>query len=434
MDMAPIKRNYNSLDELYIARCIELARFGYATVSPNPMVGCVILDKAGVVVGEGYHQKAGSGHAEVIALNHAGEKARGGTLYVNLEPCNHQGRTGPCTQPIIDAGIARVVCGTLDTNPQVAGAGRDALQNARISVRYGFLEEACKTLNRVFFHYIQAKEPYVSIKLAMTLDGKIASRHGHSKWITNETARQSVHYLRHAHDAILTTAETVMADDPALSVRNIPIVQKQPIKIILDRSLKLDIQHYKVFQNQPIDNQAFNHQEPGARQAGNPSVHNQEKPPEMADDFDIFDEDADQMPAINTGQAADHSNVWIVTSTAQESSKRFAQLRELGFSLIAINETYQGLHLPEVMTALGERGITSILVEAGGQLVYSLMQAKCVNHYYLYYAPKLLQDTMAKPGFGQGFSLDFPDSPQLSVIETTQLDTDVLIEAVPLKQ
>jgi diaminohydroxyphosphoribosylaminopyrimidine deaminase / 5-amino-6-(5-phosphoribosylamino)uracil reductase len=369
---------YKNLDDVYIARCLLLAELGYATVSPNPMVGSIVLDEKGVVVGEGYHQKAGEDHAEIIALAQAGEKARGGTLYVNLEPCNHQGRTPPCTQQIIAAGIQRIVCGTLDTNPLVAGAGRDTLQNARISVRYGYLEEECRQLNRVFFHYVQNRQPFVSVKLALTMDGKIANRQGESKWLTGSLARQSVHYLRHRHDAILTTAETVLQDNPRLTVREIPNIEKQPKKIILDRQLRLNPERCELFQ-------------PDNRQG-----------------------------------------LWIVTSRYQQDNPRLGQIRAMGIEVITVNEDTGGLNLQELLTTVGEQNICSIMVEAGGNLAGSLMQAGLVNYYYLYYAPKVMQDYMAKSAFGQQFSLNFPHLPQLDIMSTQTIDQDLLIEAQPV--
>lgn len=365
-----------------MARCLELAEYGYATVSPNPMVGAVVLDANGVVVGEGYHKRAGEAHAEVVALDAAGEKAKGGTLYVNLEPCNHHGRTPPCTQRIIDAGIQRIVCGTLDTNPLVAGAGRDTLQNARISVRYGYLEEECKQLNCVFFHYVQNRQPFVSVKLAMTMDGKLANRHGESKWLTGELTRQSVHYLRHRNDAVLTTAETVIKDNPGLNVRDIPSIEKQPKKIILDRQLRLDLDYYQLFQSNDSDTHG--------------------------------------------------SDIWIVTSNDKKNDPRLARMQNSGIQVVTVNETADGLDLKALMTRIGEADLSSVMVEAGGQLVGSLAKAGLVNYYYLYYAPKLIQDNMAKPAFGQFFTLDFPQAPQFEIVRTQHIDKDLLVEAKPV--
>jgi diaminohydroxyphosphoribosylaminopyrimidine deaminase/5-amino-6-(5-phosphoribosylamino)uracil reductase len=366
---------YQNIDEVYMARCLALAELGQGTVSPNPMVGAVVLDAQGRLVGEGYHQKAGEAHAEVIALDQAGESAKGGTLYVNLEPCNHQGRTPPCTQRIIASGIQRVVCGTLDPNPLVAGAGRDMLQNARISVRYGFLEKECKQLNEKFFHYILSKTPFVTVKLGMTLDGKIANRHGESKWLTGSFSRQYVHHLRHQYDAILSTASTVMADNPSLNVRDIPSIRKQPIRIILDRQFRLNVERYQVFKGE------------------NPA--------------------------------------WIVTSSVRHNQHNAQKAKALGVKVIKVAEAGGVLNLKALFAQLALDGVASIFVEAGGGLASSLLNEGLANKYYLFYAPKTLQDTMAKPAFGHAFQLELPDAPQLEIIDARKLEQDWVIEAQP---
>ena len=366
---------YQNIDEVYMARCLALAELGQSTVSPNPMVGAVVLDAEGRVVGEGYHQKAGEAHAEVFALNQAGASAKGGTLYVNLEPCNHHGRTPPCTQMIVAAGIQRVVCGTLDPNPLVAGSGRDMLQNSRISVRYGFLEKECKQLNEKFFHYILNKTPFVTVKLGMTLDGKVANRHGESQWITGSFARQYVHHLRHQYDAILSTATTVMADDPKLNVRDVANIRKQPVRIILDRQFKLNVDRYQIFKG--------------------------------------------DQPA------------WIVTSAIHHNKQNAQKAKALGLKVIKIDEAGGVLNLKALFAQLALENIASVFVEAGGGLTSSILNEGLAQKYYLFYAPKTLQDTMSKPAFGQAFQLELPDAPQLEIIETRQLEQDWVIEARP---
>jgi diaminohydroxyphosphoribosylaminopyrimidine deaminase/5-amino-6-(5-phosphoribosylamino)uracil reductase len=366
---------YQNIDEVYMARCLALAELGQGTVSPNPLVGAVVLDAQGRVVGEGYHQRAGDAHAEVIALNQAGERAQGGTLYVNLEPCNHQGRTGPCTQKIIASGIQRVVCGTLDPNPLVAGAGRDALQNSRISVRYGFLEKECKQLNEKFFHYIVYKTPFVTVKLGMTLDGKIANRHGESRWLTGSFAREYVHHLRQEYDAILTTAETVIADNPKLNVRDIPNIRKQPIRIVLDRQFRLNVDRYEIFKG------------------NNPA--------------------------------------WIVTSAISHNKQNAQRAKAMGIKVIKIDEAGGVLNLKALFALLPQENVASVFVEAGGRLASSIINEGLANKYYLFYAPKTLQDTMSKPAFGHTFKLDLPNAPQLEIIQSRQLEHDWVLEAQP---
>ncbi len=369
---------YQNIDEAYMARCLALAELGAGTVSPNPMVGAVVLDASGRKVGEGYHQRIGEAHAEVIALEQAGDKAKGGTLYVNLEPCNHYGRTPPCTQKIIESGIQRVVCGTLDPNPMVAGAGRDMLQNSRISVRYGFLEKECRRLNEFFFHYILNKTPFVTVKLGLTLDGKIANRHGQSQWLTGSFSRQYVHHLRQHYDAILTTAETVLIDDPRLNVRDIPNIKKQPGKIILDRQFRLNPEKYQVFKGD--------------------------------------------------------SPVWVVTSNTSHNKANEQKARAMGIKVLEIEEAGGGLNLKALFAALGEQEMGSVFVEGGGRLATSLLTENLVNKFYLFYAPKTLRDNMAKPAFGGNFQLDLPEAPQLEILQTRQLDQDWVMEAQPYKK
>lgn len=369
---------YSSMDEAYIAQCLSLAELGLGTVSPNPMVGSVVLDADGRKVGEGYHSRAGEAHAEVFALEQAGEKAQGGTLYVNLEPCNHQGRTPPCTGRIIQSGIQRVVCGTLDPNPLVAGQGRDALQNARISVRHGFLEEECRKLNEIFFHHIINPTPFVTVKLAMSLDGKIANRHGQSQWLTGSFARQYVHHLRQRYDAIVTTAETVLADNPSLTVRDIPNIRKQPAKVIFDRRFRLN----------PAD-----------------------------DKLKIFSEG---------------SPVYVVTSTQAQAAVHTEAARAKGIQVIEVPEMNGRLDLKVALNKLKAAGLTSLFVESGGALASAFLAEKLVNKLYLFIAPKTLRDTMARPAFSHTFLLDLPQQPEVEILSSRQIDQDWLLEARPL--
>lgn len=361
-----------------MARCLWLAELGAVTASPNPMVGAVVLDAQGRKVGEGYHHRAGEAHAEVLALEQAGDKAKGGTLYVNLEPCNHYGKTPPCTQRIIESGIQRVVCGTLDPNPLVAGAGRDMLQNSRISVRYGFLEKECKKLNEIFFHYITTNMPYITVKLAMTLDGKIANRHGESQWLTGAFSRQYVHHLRHHYDAILTTAETVLADNPQLSVRDIPNIRKQPVKIILDRRFRLNVDRYHLFKGD--------------------------------------------------------TPVWIVTSKHEHNRSHAQKAKAQGIKVLEVDEVNNQLNLKAAFSHLGEQGIASIFIESGGRLATTLLTENLANKFYLFFAPKMLRDSMAKPAFGHAFQLDLPEQPQLEILESRRLDMDWVVEAQPYRK
>jgi diaminohydroxyphosphoribosylaminopyrimidine deaminase/5-amino-6-(5-phosphoribosylamino)uracil reductase len=205
-------------DEYWMRRALRLAEKGRGWTSPNPMVGAVLV-KDGRVVGEGYHVRVGEPHAEVNALNRAGEKANGATLYINLEPCDHYGKTPPCAPALIEAGVKRAVVGMEDPNPLVKGRGLKRLRSAGLDVKVGILEEECKTLNEAFSKYIQTREPFVILKIASTLDGKIATEHGESKWITSEASRRLVQRLRNGVDGILVGVGTILKDDPSLTVR-----------------------------------------------------------------------------------------------------------------------------------------------------------------------------------------------------------------------
>ncbi len=223
------------IDRAMMQRCLELARQATGKTAPNPLVGCVIVNN-GAIVGEGFHPKAGEPHAEVFALRQAGDRAQGATLYVNLEPCNHYGRTPPCSEAVIAAGIRRVVIGMIDPNPQVAGTGSDRLKQAGIEVSVGMEEPACQILNEAFVHRILHHRPFGILKYAMTLDGKIAAVTRHSAWVTSEAARGEVHQLRATCDAVIVGGNTVRADDPLLTSRQ---PGQTPLRVIMSRTLDL---------------------------------------------------------------------------------------------------------------------------------------------------------------------------------------------------
>ncbi len=375
---------FKTIEEYYMTRCLELARRDQGHVSPNPMVGCVVLDSHGKKMGEGSHHKAGSEHAEVIALEQAGERAKGGTLYVNLEPCNHHGKTPPCTERIIEAGISRVICGGLDPNPKVSGAGRDRLQNSRISVRHGFLEAECHRLNEVFFHQIKTSKPFVSLKMAMTLDGKIASRQRQGEWMTSDFSRQYVHHLRSYHDAILTTASTIKADNPKLTVRNLPDFQgreHQPVRVILDRLFSLNPKEYPIFET----------------------------------------------------QGAQDAPTWVFTSKIRHHSDHAKQAKAQGVRVFEVDDTGLGLNLHEVLTILGKEGITSVMTEAGGRLSGHLVTHKLINKAYFFYAPQMVADSAAPSALASSANFHLLGSPNFQIHNSRQLDGDWVVEAYPAK-
>ena len=226
-------------DEAYMQRALELALQAEGNTSPNPMVGCVIVDAEGNIVGEGYHHKAGEPHAEVNALAEAKQMAQGATAYVTLEPCAHYGRTGPCCVALARAGIGKVVVACLDPNPKVAGQGLEYLRLQGIEVVTGVCEKEAQRLNERFFTWITKQRPFITLKYAMTLDGKIATATGDSKWITGEEARTFAHRLRKQHDAVLVGIGTVLEDDPELTTRLVR--GKNPVRVVLDSSLKISL-------------------------------------------------------------------------------------------------------------------------------------------------------------------------------------------------
>ncbi|GAK13575.1 bifunctional diaminohydroxyphosphoribosylaminopyrimidine deaminase/5-amino-6-(5-phosphoribosylamino)uracil reductase RibD [Geomicrobium sp. JCM 19039] len=223
-------------DQSYMKVALQLARLGRGQTSPNPMVGAIVVSDEGVI-GQGAHLKAGAEHAEVHALNMAGEKAKGATLYVTLEPCCHFGRTGPCTDFIIKSGVTRVVVASVDPSPHVQGKGIEILQRHGLSVQTGVYNEEARALNRSYFHYCKTGEPYVTLKFASSLDGKTATVSGESKWITSKEARDDSHEERATHDAILVGINTVLADDPKLTARGAGD-RRNPIRVIMDRKLQ----------------------------------------------------------------------------------------------------------------------------------------------------------------------------------------------------
>lgn len=333
-------------DEQSMQRVLELACAGVGLVSPNPAVGAVVVDASGNEAGTGTHTYDGIKHAEILALEQAGGRARGGTLYVNLEPCSHQGRTGPCADAVIAAGIQRVVCSMQDPNPLVAGQGFAKLRAACIRVEIGALEAEARKLNESFAKYIRHRMPLVTLKGAMTLDGKIApppsgTRHptevaaGGSTggWITGEIARQHVHQLRHQHDAIMAGVGTVIADDPLLTDRS-GLPRRRPLlRVILDSWLRL--------------------------------------------------------PQTSRLVKTAKDDVLVLCSSADESKQR--EIEQLGVRVERIAPMPDGRpDLADVMRHLGKREITSLLIEGGATLNWTALSSGVVDKLFLYYAPKIL--------------------------------------------
>lgn len=369
----------NETHEFYMRRCLTLAQLGQGKTHPNPMVGALVLDASGQQVGEGYHPQYGGPHAEVVALDRAGQKAQGGTLYVNLEPCNHMGKTPPCTDKILTSGISRVICGTSDPNPKVAGQGIERLKAQGLSVEVGVLQADCEKLNEAFFHFIQTQTPFVVLKQAMTLDGRIATRHGESQWITSPMARRWVHQLRAQSDAILTTAETVLKDNSLLTVRETPLLGNAPIRIVLDRQLRLDPAKHQLLQSIT------------------------EKQP-----------------------------VWVFTTAENAAHPVSQQVEALGGQVFKVSAEQDKLNLSEVLNTLGQKGITQLLVEAGGELAGALLNQKRLQKLWLIYGNQIFADPMAKPAFAGEPLTRLDHAQRFNITSQFMLENSWVLEAYPL--
>ncbi len=342
-------------DQEYMLRAIQLAKKGEGWTNPNPMVGAVIV-KDGRIIGEGYHKKCGELHAERNAIASLTESAEGATIYVTLEPCCHYGKTPPCTEAIIEQKIKKVVIGSRDPNPKVAGKGAQILRESGITVVQDFMREECDRLNPVFFHYITTKTPYVVMKYAMTLDGKIATKTGASKWITGELARQEVQHMRHRYMGIMAGIGTVLADDPMLNVR----VEgwKSPVRIVCDSSLRI-----------PLDSQIVR--------------------------------SAKEYRTI-VAYAGREENEEIT----EKITKKIEQLHAKGVDTICCPDEKGQIDLKKLMTYLGNEGIDSILLEGGGTLNDSALRAGIVKEVHCFIAPKLFGGKNSKtPVEGIGIGL-----------------------------
>ena len=336
-------------DDLYMQKALDLARAGIGLVSPNPAVGAVLIDKSGREVGCGTHTFEGVKHAEILALEQAGQLARGGTLYLNLEPCSHRGRTGPCADAVVAAGVSRVVCSMQDPNPKVAGRGFQRLREAGIKVEVGLLEAEARKLNESFAKFITTGKPLVTLKAAMSLDGKIApapkmpttrpitsKSEDHSagnRWITGEAAREHVQQLRHQNDAILVGVGTVIADDPLLSDRNALPRRRNLLRVILDSSLRV-----------PVESQIFR---------------------EVQDD------------------------ILVISSSPDREKQRAIEAK--GVRVLQTATSVEGrLDFAGIFRTLGEMEITSVLVEGGSTVNATVLASGEVDKVFLYYAPKIL--------------------------------------------
>ncbi len=365
----------------YMAEALRLAEKGKGTTSPNPMVGCVIV-KNGEIIGRGWHERAGEPHAERFALREAGEKAAGATAYVTLEPCNHFGRTPPCSEGLITAGIREVHVAMLDPNPIVAGRGIKRLQAAGIKVHVGQHEAEAKKLNETFIHYITTRRPFVIAKWAMTIDGRIATHTGHSRWITGPRARAYTHQTRHEVDAILVGRGTALADNPRLTTRLDDMsndhgekqTPRHPLRVVLDSYGSL-----------PTSLQLFDPTLPG-----------------------------------NT----------LVATTERASERWLEQLHAQGVMSVVLPADANGhVALQPLLEELGRRQLSSLLVEGGGEVHASFFAQELVNKVHAYIAPKLVGGRQAPGPLGGVGVGTMPEAVQLTWQEVKPLGQDLLMIA-----
>ena len=360
--------DFLSYDEKYMRLAMQLAGNAIGRTSPNPLVGAVIV-KDNRVVGCGWHRKAGTPHAEVHALNQAGELAQGADVYVTLEPCAHYGKTPPCAKALVEAKVKNVYGGLLDVNPKVAGKGFKILEDAGIHVEYGFLQDELRKQNEVFFKWIEHKKPFVVLKAAMTLDGKIATATGQSKWITNETSRAYGYKLRDIYDGIMVGINTVIEDNPMLTAR--VDGGKNPIRIVVDSSLRID---------------------------------------------------------INANVVQDKSAKTIIATTDKADKDKILKLQAQDVDVIVVDKDKNDkVDIEKLLDILGQQNICSILVEGGATLSGSFVAKKLVDKVYFFIAPKIIGGKEAKtPVAGTGI-LNFQEALALKDIQIEKLEEDILI-------
>jgi diaminohydroxyphosphoribosylaminopyrimidine deaminase/5-amino-6-(5-phosphoribosylamino)uracil reductase len=355
-------------DVRWMKRVLRLAEKGRGRTSPNPMVGAVLV-KNGKVVGEGYHAKAGEAHAERIALDRAGPEAREATLYINLEPCVHFGKTPPCAPAVIEEGVKKAVIGMEDPNPLVRGRGVESFKQAGIDVVVGTLEEECRKLNEAFCKYILKKEPFIILKVAATLDGKIATREGESKWISNEPSRRLVHRLRDQVDGILVGIGTILKDDPQLTAR--VKGARNPYRIVLDSRLRI---------------------------------------PEKARVVEMF-------PSLT-----------ILATTEQAPKDKLERLEKKGVRVLILDSKEGRVDLKSCLSKLGEMGMTTLMVEGGSGINGSFLDEGLADKILLFFSPKLMGDTQAVGMFGGRGADHLSEASSLKDLRLKKIGTDILLE------
>ncbi len=372
-------------------RAIELAKKGGGFVHPNPLVGCVVV-KDDQVIAEGYHEKYGEFHAERNALTNCQSETKGALLYVTLEPCCHYGKTPPCTKIIIEKGIKKVFVGILDPNPLVAGKGVKILQNAGIEVEVGICENEIRELNKVFLKYITTKRPYVIMKTAMTLDGKIAAHTGDSKWVTNEESRKMVHELRSEMAGVVVGINTVIADNPMLNCR-LDGNYHQPIRIVVDSNLRI-----------PIDSQLV-------------KTAKEYRTIVACRHFDRSEAERSEV---------EKSSLNVNKQKGFLDSQQTLEMR--GLEVIHCASKDGHVDINDLMTQLGAHGIDSLLLEGGGTLNAAFLEAGCVDEVWAFIAPKIIGGSDAKtPVAGKGIDR-MCDAIKLQDIDIQNINGDILIK------
>lgn len=368
--LTAIKQEMIALHEMYMKRALELAVNGWGTTNPNPLVGAVIV-KDGWIVSEGFHEKPGSDHAETAAIKNARQNIKGSTLYVNLEPCSHYGRTPPCVRAIIEAGISEVVIGMEDPNPLVSGRGVQMLKEAGIRVTLGVLHNEAAKLNEIFIKYITQKSPFVIMKSAMSLDGKISTAAGESKWISSDESRRYVHQLRNRVSAVMVGTNTVLTDNPNLTTR-LEGKSRNAVRVILDRTAKL---------------------------------------PEESNVFKTAKE-------IQT----------IVFTSSHVPVQKIERLESLGVKVLQAVVENGRISLKHVMKSLYDMQIDSVLIEGGGELNYSALEAGIVDKVFTFVAPIIIGGRESPtPVQGTGFN-SIEQSLKLKSITTRNIGCDIMIE------
>ena len=352
-----------------MTRALQLAEQGLFTTMPNPRVGCVIV-KEGKIIGEGAHLKAGEPHAEVFAIQQAGDNAKGATAYITLEPCSHQGRTPPCTHALLKAGIAKVIAAMQDPNPLVAGSGLAHLQAHNIEVASGLMQAQAEALNPGFISRMTRKQPFIRCKIAASLDGKTALNNGASQWITSEAARLDVQFWRARSCAILTGIGTVLVDNPSMTVRDIA-TNRQPLKVIVDSQLQT-----------PLDAKIL--------QGGN-----------------------------------------VLIAFTNDAENKSAALLDAGVQLLCIPNSDSKVCLKTLLSHLAACEINEVLVEGGESLNGALLAQNLIDELLIYYAPKLMGST-AKGMFALPAFIQMSQAVNLDIIDMRQIGVDIRLRAKPL--